>query len=88
MGDEGRELTGVQEMGAADAIEKGYLHQLSASSVSSAGERELIEWTVLAIYLDPEDPTNIVECYTFTITYETDSDGSKVRSALLHRDQR
>lgn len=30
------------------------------------------------IYLDPDEPTNIVESYTFTFTYETDAEGNKV----------
>jgi meiosis-specific protein HOP1 len=33
---------------------------------------------MLAIYLDPNDPTNLVECYTFTFKYETDSEGNRV----------
>ncbi|KAL8284190.1 hypothetical protein RQP46_004939 [Phenoliferia psychrophenolica] len=57
------------ELGAADALEKGYLHQL-----------------VFAIYLDPENPTNVVECYTFTISYEADEHGKK-RPEMVVQDQ-
>ncbi|POY70179.1 hypothetical protein BMF94_6762 [Rhodotorula taiwanensis] len=57
---EGDKLLDYLELGAAEAIEKGYLHKL-----------------VFAIYLDPDEPTNIVESYTFTFTYETDSEGNK-----------
>ncbi|ORY58681.1 HORMA domain-domain-containing protein [Leucosporidium creatinivorum] len=32
---------------------------------------------ILAIYLDPSQPTNIVEAYTFTFSYETDAQGNK-----------
>ncbi|GAA5862196.1 hypothetical protein JCM3774_004818 [Rhodotorula dairenensis] len=53
-------LVDYLEVGAAQAIEKGYLHKL-----------------VFAIYLDPDEPTNIVESYTFTFTYETDTEGNK-----------
>lgn len=45
-------------------------------------EGELIDGAVLAIYFDPEDPTNIVECYTFTFSYQTDAEGNKVRHPL------
>lgn len=34
--------------------------------------------TVFAIYLDPDEPTNLVESYTFTFTYEVDAEGNKV----------
>ncbi|GAA5960528.1 hypothetical protein JCM8115_003209 [Rhodotorula mucilaginosa] len=57
---ETNKLIDYLELGAAQAIEKGYLHKL-----------------VFVIYLDPDEPTNIVESYTFTFTYETDAEGNK-----------
>ncbi|KWU44924.1 DNA-binding protein [Rhodotorula sp. JG-1b] len=57
---ETNKLIDYLEVGAAEAIEKGYLHKL-----------------VFVIYLDPDEPTNIVESYTFTFTYETDAEGNK-----------
>ncbi|GAA5978427.1 hypothetical protein JCM10908_004351 [Rhodotorula pacifica] len=57
---ETNKLLDYLEVGAAQAIEKGYLHKL-----------------VFAIYLDPDNPTNLVESYTFTFTYETDAEGNK-----------
>lgn len=38
--------------------------------------------SVLAIYLDPDQPDDIVEAYTFTIKYFVEADGSKVRRTL------
>lgn len=43
---------------------------------------------VLAIYLDPKEPTNIVEAYTFTFRYETDAQGNKVRCSTSPWDSR
>ncbi|BGP28830.1 hypothetical protein JCM10296v2_000566 [Rhodotorula toruloides] len=57
------------EVGATEAIEKGYLHQL-----------------VFAIYLDPDGPTNLVESYTLTFSYETDTQGNK-KPELVVQDQ-
>ncbi|KPV75942.1 uncharacterized protein RHOBADRAFT_52950 [Rhodotorula graminis WP1] len=66
---EADKLLDYLELGATEAIEKGYLHQL-----------------VFAIYLDPDQPTNLVESYTFTFTYETDTEGNK-RPELVVQDQ-
>lgn len=33
---------------------------------------------MLAIYLDPDDPTNLVECYTFSFNYVDQGNGTKV----------
>lgn len=44
-------------------------------------------FAVLAIYLDPAEPTNIVEAYTFTFTYETDAMGNKVSSGCISSDR-
>ncbi|GAA6054568.1 hypothetical protein JCM3770_006036 [Rhodotorula araucariae] len=66
---EADKLLDYLELGATEAIEKGYLHQL-----------------IFAIYLDPDEPTNLVESYTFTFTYETDADGKK-RPELVVEDQ-
>ncbi|GAA5835284.1 hypothetical protein JCM9279_004495 [Rhodotorula babjevae] len=66
---EADKLLDYLELGATEAIEKGYLHQL-----------------VFAIYLDPDQPTNLVESYTFTFTYETDAEGNK-RPELVVQDQ-
>ncbi|BGP38010.1 hypothetical protein JCM10449v2_001937 [Rhodotorula kratochvilovae] len=57
---EADKLLDYLELGATEAIEKGYLHQL-----------------IFAIYLDPDEPTNLVESYTFTFTYDTDAHGNK-----------
>lgn len=69
-----------QELGATEAIEKGYLHQLGASGSLSGGRFADLARAVFAIYLDPDEPTNLVESYTFTFSYETDPQGNKVRS--------
>ncbi|BGO97761.1 Meiosis-specific protein HOP1 [Rhodotorula toruloides] len=66
---EADKLLDYLEVGATEAIEKGYLHQL-----------------VFAIYLDPEEPTNLVESYTFTFSYETDPQGNK-KPELVVQDQ-
>lgn len=50
-----------------------------AARLNGSGRRR----TVFVIYLDPDEPTNIVESYTFTFTYETDAEGNKV--SLGHR---
>ncbi|GAA6016341.1 hypothetical protein JCM8202_005573 [Rhodotorula sphaerocarpa] len=57
---EADKLLDYLELGASEAIEKGFLHKL-----------------VFAIYLDPDEPTNLVESYTFTFTYEVDAEGNK-----------
>uniref|UniRef100_A0A0K3CDI1 FGENESH: predicted gene_2.271 protein n=1 Tax=Rhodotorula toruloides TaxID=5286 RepID=A0A0K3CDI1_RHOTO len=57
------------EVGAIEAIENGYMHQL-----------------VFAIYLDPDEPTNLVESYTFTFSYKTDPQGNK-KPELVVQDQ-
>ncbi|GAA5996305.1 uncharacterized protein JCM10292_007522 [Rhodotorula paludigena] len=66
---EADKLLDYLELGATQAIEKGYLHQL-----------------IFAIYLDPDDPTNLVESYTFTFSYETDAEGNK-KPELVVQDQ-
>ncbi|BGP46103.1 hypothetical protein JCM10450v2_001943 [Rhodotorula kratochvilovae] len=66
---EADKLLDYLELGATEAIEKGYLHQL-----------------IFAIYLDPDEPTNLVESYTFTFTYDTDAHGNK-RPELTVQDQ-
>ncbi|GJN88507.1 hypothetical protein Rhopal_001473-T1 [Rhodotorula paludigena] len=70
---EADKLLDYLELGATQAIEKGYLHQL-----------------IFAIYLDPDDPTNLVESYTFTFSYETDAEGNKAsrsKPELVVQDQ-
>ena len=54
------------QIGASDAIKRGYLHQL-----------------MFAIYLDPDQPTNLVECYCFTFSYQVDSNGDRVRFQIF-----
>ncbi|BGP22867.1 meiosis-specific protein HOP1 [Rhodotorula toruloides] len=66
---EADKLLDYLEVGATEAIEKGYLHQL-----------------VFAIYLDPHEPTDLVESYTFTFSYETDPQGNK-KPELVVQDQ-
>lgn len=82
-------MLSVQELGAADALEKSYLHQLGTtfaphrpSRVRTAGRMLTLAVipAVFAIYLDPDNPTNVVECYTFTVSYEKDEHGQKVPS--------
>ncbi|GAA5978890.1 hypothetical protein JCM11641_003605 [Rhodosporidiobolus odoratus] len=41
---------------------------------------------IFAIYLDPDDATNVVETYTFTFNYETDAQGNK-RPELVVQNQ-
>jgi hypothetical protein len=86
----------LQELGATEAIEKGYLQQLSSFSFLAYAQPcrlltapsffllfsallSLFLCPVFAIYLDPDEPSNVVECYSFTFTYETDVHGNKVR---------
>ncbi|GAA5843567.1 hypothetical protein JCM5353_007487 [Sporobolomyces roseus] len=64
---EGDKLLNYIEVGASEALEKGYLHQL-----------------IFAIYLDPDEPSNLVESYTFTFTYETDSEGKRHPEMKVH----
>ncbi|GAA5935245.1 hypothetical protein JCM1841_002863 [Sporobolomyces salmonicolor] len=44
---------------------------------SAALEKGYLHQLIFAIYLDPNEPTNLVESYTFTFTYETDLEGNK-----------
>ncbi|GAA5859210.1 hypothetical protein JCM1840_003801 [Sporobolomyces johnsonii] len=53
---------------------------------SAALEKGYLHQLILAIYLDPNEPTNLVESYTFTFTYETDSEGNK-RPEMVVRNQ-
>ncbi|GAA5820487.1 hypothetical protein JCM10212_003815 [Sporobolomyces blumeae] len=57
---EGDKLLNYLDLGATEALEKGYLQQL-----------------VFAIYLDPANPTNLVESYTFSFSYSIDSAGNR-----------
>ncbi|GAA5904922.1 Hop1p [Sporobolomyces salmoneus] len=54
--------------------------------VTDGIEKGYLHRLVFAIYLDPEDPTNLVESYTFTFTYETDEQGNR-RAAMTMHDQ-
>ncbi|KAI5474782.1 meiosis-specific protein HOP1 [Pseudohyphozyma bogoriensis] len=60
-----------------DWIEKG---------AADALEKNYLQQLVLAIYLDPSEPHNVVECYSFTFAYETDADGNK-RPEMVVRNQ-
>ncbi|GAA5884224.1 hypothetical protein JCM16303_002415 [Sporobolomyces ruberrimus] len=52
--------------------------------VSDGIEKGYLHRLIFAIYLDPEDPTNLVESYTFTFTYETDENGNKRAQMQMH----
>lgn len=76
--------TFLQDVGATEAIEKGFLQQLSSFSpgFSLHQQPHRSRFAVFAIYLDPDDPSNVVECYSFTFSYETDSKGNRVNCLL------
>ncbi|GEM10164.1 meiosis-specific protein HOP1 [Rhodotorula toruloides] len=74
---EADKLLNYLEVGAPEAIEKGYLHQLVAFAPLLCEFRADLARAVFAIYLDPDEPTNFVESYTFTFSYETDPQGNK-----------
>ncbi|GAA6001912.1 hypothetical protein JCM5350_007448, partial [Sporobolomyces pararoseus] len=52
--------------------------------VSDGIEKGYLHRLIFAIYLDPEDPTNLVESYTFTFTYETDDQGNRRAEMEVH----
>ncbi|GAA6027006.1 hypothetical protein JCM8097_006033 [Rhodosporidiobolus ruineniae] len=53
---------------------------------SEAIEKGYLYQLIFAIYLDPDEPNNLVESYTFTFSYETDSKGNK-RPELVVQNQ-
>ncbi|BGP13935.1 hypothetical protein JCM10213_003851 [Rhodosporidiobolus nylandii] len=53
---------------------------------TEAIEKGYLQQLIFAIYLDPNDPTNIVETYSFTFSYEMDAQGNK-RPELVVQNQ-
>ncbi|GAA6016646.1 hypothetical protein JCM11491_006030 [Sporobolomyces phaffii] len=52
--------------------------------VNDGIEKGYLHRLIFAIYLDPDDPTNLVESYTFTFTYETDGQGNRRADMVIH----
>ncbi|GAA5868512.1 hypothetical protein JCM8547_006296, partial [Rhodosporidiobolus lusitaniae] len=76
----------VKELKRGSSVEVDKLMDYVDKGATEAIEKGYLHQLIFAIYLDPDDPTNLVECYTFTFTYETDAQGNK-RPELLVRNQ-
>lgn len=55
---------------------------LQELGVYDALEKRYLSSLILAIYLDKEQPSNVVETYTFNFTYAKDEKGNTVSIAL------
>ncbi|GAA5888062.1 hypothetical protein JCM6882_000268 [Rhodosporidiobolus microsporus] len=84
--DDGPSSVRVKQLkrGSSDEVDKlmDYLDKGAAEAI----EKGYLQQLIFAIYLDPEEPTNIVEAYTFTFSYETDPQGNK-RPELVVQNQ-
>ncbi|GAA5841961.1 hypothetical protein JCM11251_001427 [Rhodosporidiobolus azoricus] len=84
--EEGAFSVRVKQLKRGSSEEMDKLMNYLDKGATEAIEKGYLHQLIFAIYLDPEEPTNIVEAYTFTFSYETDPQGNK-RPELVVQDQ-
>ncbi|GAA6000946.1 hypothetical protein JCM10207_007337 [Rhodosporidiobolus poonsookiae] len=67
----------VKKLRRGTSVEADKLMDYLDKGATEAIEKGYLHQLIFAIYLDPDHPSDLVECYTFTFSYETDEQGNK-----------